>query len=877
LGTIKEKVGEPSLTTTSSNDASNGASVPRLLPHYLSRKRLLHVLEQTRSPLIIVRAPGGAGKTSLIVDWLRGSVSVRRTVWVGLDETAHSRDGFWDRVVRALIVNGVVKPDGHLADVLSGYVDPSRVAGLLLDELTAGAVSLRLVFDDLHLTAEAAIADVIWLLLNASDLQVVVTTRQRLALERPDVIARLEPVVVRGKELAFDVGETATLISRANTGLTEADADAIHASTGGHPLATRIAIASFAQSANGISIPIDQSTVVSHVATHAAEELLPRFQDESARLVALHISVVPSVDPELARELTGRDDAQVILRDFERNGYGEFQEIDGSLVFAFHSLVCAALEREAEHTLNAADLMGLRRAAARHLAVSANPLGAARLFARIGDDRELWKVLARNWSDIINHHVAELREIYRAIAQERILAEPTLAIGLAIALSEREPVPSAYSQKLVETALFQLAALEEPDPAERFWNLLAVFAGLRVIRRYAEDAEAGAVLKEHLDAMTAANRAHIGGAIAVVLIQMAFTDILLGRFDDALGVLQDLTDDVHQSRNQHRLSMTAEIQAIRGDMPDARTALEGVTQARVETWRASVPAIGWYLAETISRLEHNRPTDAVRLISDLDSQLQGAEQWPYLLWVKGLARLATNETERGLDELTTAIPKNRRRDASGFALDLLNSLRADLMLATGARESARRVLRGRQSNSTPLILARVRLSLADDRAGDAKSLLSSILQGEEATPRQLAEALLLHAIGESRLGYLENARRAVHRAFSLLETHGLSLPLVMVPHGELLPLIDDPARRAMLEGLADPFGFALSPVALSDAERAVMTMLASTETVAVAAQRLYLSINTVKSHLRRIYRKLGVSSREAAVSAARQRGLLDRP
>jgi LuxR family maltose regulon positive regulatory protein len=864
------------LTTTAGNGTSNLAGVPRLLPHHLSRRRLLQVLEQTRSALIVVRAPGGAGKTSLVIDWLRSSTSARRTVWVGLDETAHTRDGFWERVVRALVVHGVVAPDGPLADVLFGYVEPSHVAGLLLDELTASAISLRLVLDDFHLTEESAVTDVIWLLLNASDLQVVVTTRQRLALERPEVVARLEPVVVRGKELAFDVRETASVISRASTSLTDGDAAAIHGSTGGHPLATRLAIASFGPNSNDIDAPVDQGAVVSRVATHAATELMPRFQDDSARLVALRISIAPSVDPDLARELSGREDVHAILRDFERNGYGEFQEVDGALVFAFHSLVRAALEWDADNTLDAAELMGLRRAAARHLSVTANPLGAARLFARIGDDRELWKVLARNWSDIINHHVSDLREIYHSIPQERILAEPTLAIGFAIALSEREPVPSAYSRKLVETALLQLAALDEAEPTERFWNLLAVFAGLRVVRRYAEDAEAGAAIQRHLDAMTSADRKRLGGALAVVLIQMAFTEVLLGRFDNAIGILQDLTGDVHRTRNQHRLSMIAEIQAMRGDMSEARMALEGVTQARVETWRATIPAIGWYLAETISRLEFNQPTDAVRLISDLDSRLQGAEQWPYLLWVKGLTRLATNDAERGVDELTTAISKNRRRDASSFALDLLCSLRADLMLASGAPEGARRVLRGRPSTSVPLILVRARLSLADDHSGEARSLLSLILQGEEVTPRQRAEALLLDAISESRLGYSDSAKRAVHRAFGILESHQISMPLVMVPHAELLQLIDDPAHRMMVEGLADPFSFALSPIALSDAERAVMTMLASSETVEVAAQRLYLSINTVKSHLRRIYRKLGVSSREAAVTAARQRGLLDR-
>jgi LuxR family maltose regulon positive regulatory protein len=54
----------------------------------------------------------------------------------------------------------------------------------------------------------------------------------------------------------------------------------------------------------------------------------------------------------------------------------------------------------------------------------------------------------------------------------------------------------------------------------------------------------------------------------------------------------------------------------------------------------------------------------------------------------------------------------------------------------------------------------------------------------------------------------------------------------------------------------------------------VLGELASTAGVEEMAGRLFLSVNTVKTHLRGIYRKLGVSSREDAVAVARQRGLL---
>lgn len=61
---------------------------------------------------------------------------------------------------------------------------------------------------------------------------------------------------------------------------------------------------------------------------------------------------------------------------------------------------------------------------------------------------------------------------------------------------------------------------------------------------------------------------------------------------------------------------------------------------------------------------------------------------------------------------------------------------------------------------------------------------------------------------------------------------------------------------------------------LSESERAVLELLPTPLSNREIGERLYISINTVKSHLRSIYAKLGSSSREQAVGRARELGLL---
>ena len=57
----------------------------------------------------------------------------------------------------------------------------------------------------------------------------------------------------------------------------------------------------------------------------------------------------------------------------------------------------------------------------------------------------------------------------------------------------------------------------------------------------------------------------------------------------------------------------------------------------------------------------------------------------------------------------------------------------------------------------------------------------------------------------------------------------------------------------------------------------MLLLLASDLTQREVGQQLYLSLNTVKTHTRRLYRKLGASSREEAVARAAVLGLLDEP
>ena len=206
------------------------------------------------------------------------------------------------------------------------------------------------------------------------------------------------------------------------------------------------------------------------------------------------------------------------------------------------------------------------------------------------------------------------------------------------------------------------------------------------------------------------------------------------------------------------------------------------------------------------------------------------------------------------------------------------------------------------------IAAAAALAIIDARAGRRHSARGHADRALKETRRvglyglpAGAPALLADAVTAALEGRLSGARRAarqavaaaiaggVWQAWALLELarieHQRGRRLVaedVVAHAEeLLGAARDagalPALAAALRGELDA-AVAGAPVRaaepLSPAELAVLRLLPR-RTVREMAEALYLSANTIKSHIRAIYRKLGVNTREDAVARAVALGLLD--
>jgi LuxR family maltose regulon positive regulatory protein len=178
---------------------------------------------------------------------------------------------------------------------------------------------------------------------------------------------------------------------------------------------------------------------------------------------------------------------------------------------------------------------------------------------------------------------------------------------------------------------------------------------------------------------------------------------------------------------------------------------------------------------------------------------------------------------------------------------------------------------------------KARILLAQGRANEAQAAL------ERVTPRCLRHEVVRDLLrSRAAAGHDESLKWAIAAA-ELAAAHGM-LQTVAAEGPDVLHLVESAAwrlpeawldrlRRAAVPGLiSNSASRARHPVeALTERERDVLRLMPSRLTLREIADELHISVNTLKFHLKVIYRKLGCNSRAEAAEAARAMGRLRRP
>jgi LuxR family transcriptional regulator, maltose regulon positive regulatory protein len=860
-------------------------AVPQLPPEFVARPALRADLDAADTgDVALVCAPAGYGKTMLLADWARSSLAAD-VAWVGLDRDDNDPRRLWASVVASVAACPSVPSDSrmHAPWVWPPAAQPEFLAelGVALQRLPR---PIRLVLDDVHeLVDREALHGIQILMRNRpAGIQLVLASRldPPLSLPRLRLAGRLWEL--RADQMRFSPAEAASLLELSGVQLEPGQVEVLHQRTGGWAAGLRLAGLAMARTADRDGFLADFSGDERSVANYLVEEIISRLPADIQQFLRL-ISISDPVPCSLAAELTGRQDAGSVLDGLEhqtslvsasgrqRDAY-RIQEL-------LRTYLLAELHRHGPR--QAADL---HATAARWCADEGRPVHALDHAACSGDTELLSDLLHRFALPLIlsGHHRA-LRRALSSLGAQATASDPWLALASALTHVGVGDLPAARAD--LRQARIARPSQQSPD----------LTAGLTVLRAVAEQ----------FAALPHAEVASPVGTDAVelptdpqleALARLGRGSALLLDRDDRDGARANLEAAVALARRHgfDHLAMQCLVLlgVIAGSTGNLRTMRTISTEALAavsnhswgsSTWSAAATAMLSYTA-----LLRREPREAELLSAEglgLGQALVPAPVRFTLRMVHGAATFDCGDRLDGLSELQQA-----RAEIGGFHLTVEHAASAAVLefraaLLLGHAAAARTVqgwLAERADGIAELLLMRAWTATACGRHEHARAILRAVLEGSvpAVLPHSLVEAFLLEAALAEARGQRSVARRALQAALAAAEPLDAVRPFMQA----------EPSVRALLALQHGSFGathaFAQrvlvacaggveQQTTLSQRELAVLGLLQSLLSLDEIAADLTVSVNTVKSHVRSIYTKLGVTSRRMAVLSAHERGLLE--
>ena len=844
-------------------------STPRaVIPRLPLLDRLDADVEQHR--LVIVRAPSGTGKSTLLATW----AAARSTpgVWVSLSTASSHRVGFWAEVLEAIKGSGYAPGGSVLGDSVASIEFTGSLPGVLERGFASLPPGFTLILDDFHEVTDPAVRDDLHRLLRSSpELTVLIATRADTGLEGPLQVAQLDTAVLYAPLLELSVEEVAEIA--ALLGVDVDVAPAIHGAFAGWPLASRAALLEIASGRTD-----SPAQAIARVVA-AGGGFVIDDTDESYLLFLLRLSVAARASRGFASRVGG-DGASGHLARAENEGLGTWLPRPADDEFALHPFVRQQLERMPNERLPS-EVQELRAAYAQDREDHRDPYQAAVAYAGVGDLGGIVRLVRRHWSDLMLTHEGKLSDLLRAADQGELRQHPELLAVLALSDYAKPSAPPFGIIRLASLAMAIVPArLGLGDPVERTSLLSALLAAQRASGHFEQAAKTAQQLEVTAGALDKPGRDALEGLLPSVWTHTGTTRFYTADFlraESGFTTAIDLALEFDRPWSEtHASSMLTLSLATRGDMPAARRRLESDgRRSRPQGWQGTYTSAGHHLARAYDSLERFDVSGARAELDVLRQHEPTIEHWPVIAHLRAVSYLVEGNPKEGLAALEGNLAAHATRPAISTTMSgLLAADRATLLLADGFRDRAAEALT-RGPRTVHSDLARARLHLFAGRPDRALALAGSAVGSGKHPPRLDAQAMLVVAIAAHQLAQSQDAVTMLRRAVRLLEAYELRLPLLGLPLDDLRAISDGGGfALPMLDGVPEIYDSGPERPRLTAAETRMVEALDRTGRVDELAAELHISANTVKTHLRRIYRKLGASNRQEALGIARLHGLL---
>jgi LuxR family maltose regulon positive regulatory protein len=869
-------------------------SVPRTRAPVVRRPRLAELVSRgVQGPLTVVSGPAGSGKSMLLSSWIDDGRAPGPVAWLTLDAGDDEPGVFWAYVLAALRRAGVELTD----DVGEPFVAPSVARELLArvaHRLAERADPVVLVVDQFDVVRHREIrADLDFVLTHAAPvLRLVLLTRNAAALRLHRYELRGELVRIGPEELAFTPEEAADLLRQHGVRLSSDGLVALTEHTHGWAAGLRLSAVAMQRRGDADRFAVTLPQSATSLTDYLVDEVL-ETQPPEIREFLLRTAVVDRICPALADALTDRTDGAAVLRSLHGGNVLTEALAETPGCYRYHPLLTHVLRAE------------LRRV---------HPDLVPELHRRAA----LWFEDAGMLVESVRHAVASADWRLAAAVTVRTLGVGSLLAGRESGLlageldglpgDEPGAMPAAVRAARAMTRFDLDACRAETDDAEKLADdeqgderaaLLASTAVLRVIlARTAGDLTAaesaladGVAQLERIPGPAAAHPE----MLALLLSNAGTVELWHGRYGDAERTLRrGLAISRQPGCEYPRLNILGRLAMVEFHKGRLRRAAQLGQEELAFAEESGLPVAyrtgAGHLALALVAMEAGDRAAARRHIDDAERTV-GARHDPFVATIVPLLRAWQHAGARDFRRTFAALD-SVPTEVRGLPLPPLLGTRvamarAAFLMQRGDLAAAEAELAQAPERGPEWAVARAGLALAVGDRQQARELLAPVLAGEDDVEATRIQAWLFTALIEEQedpaaardaleralcLARPERHRRVFIEAAPWVRQMLRAFPQLAAEHRWLGPpfVAAGPVPRPEA-GPAVPAG----PVEpLTERERTVLARMAQAMSTQDIAEDLYVSVNTVKTHQKSIYRKLAVSRRNDAVRRARDLGLV---
>lgn len=879
--------------------------IPPLRSDFVPRPQLVARLQAGLSrKLTLVSTPAGFGKTTLLCEWLKEKKLA--AAWVALDEGDNDHGRFITYVMAALRALNMGL-DEHLQAIsqaaAQGVPLESPMAALLNDfaALPTGTAPVILVLDDYHVIHNPAVHTSMAFALDyiPDSIHIVIASRSDPPLPLSRLRARRQLNELHAPDLRFTRAETETFLNQ-SSGLTlsPAQVSALDDRTEGWAAGLQLAALALSGHSDIDRFVRDFTGSHRYILDYLADEVFSRQSPETCDFL-LKTSILERMTAGLCDAVTGQNNGRAMLNRLERENLFIVRLDEQGQWYRYHHLFADLLKNRAEQ-FPAPELAELHHRAA------------------------LWLEAHKQSFEAIEHALAA-QEYDLAIGM-MVNATPALAmrseIGTMLKWLETLPREMSLSNPRIPLmfawAHFFMTDIDAVEPHLR--------AALRTLGLEPETVESwpanlpsqvGEMLAQVFALRTFVSVNHGKPEQGIRLAREALSHLPAGEKLGRFAVLAALGDACRDADNftaasqaysealamaealdQYPASLTMRMDLARlrvkmGQLRHAETICREVLAWGGERYHPLFPVAQAYTLLGDLLRERNDLDAAEQILAASIRQCEWAGYQRYLVFsLVSLARLKAAHGE--IQAVEQALESARRAATSGsellrawveqFRVRLLKSGETDWLAVHPLAEAE--VIFQREDEA--LTLARIHLERARrSRASDPQAVyrfLERMLTSAQQSARagSVIEILLLQALALQLLKRTPDALQKFQRALTLAEPEGYVRLFVDegAPVAELLQLAiqhdlhAEYASRllALLPG-SQPQAGNLSE-ALTEREAEVLHLLATGLSNQEIAEKLVISLSTIKTHITRIYSKLDVTSRTQAIVRARELKLI---